>query len=301
MFDFLRALDQMPIRLVPERSVVTPEMLREEVGEGPLVACDFHVVDIELGERVPGGFARAGILNVDHHAPVREMERHISSTNLAIEMVRASGPAPVGTEVVLHHTDCDSVLSGAIARGVMPPDDRYGAAAISADHTGVEDDIADLLQAMQGARDLHASLAALSRLLHGAPLPERAREALSHRRRERDAARHLVLSGQLKIQDGLAWARYDRGLDTALLPSLLPDATLIMIARRTRTGRWINKLRLGLAAPPGASLHRLGLHEFDPGFGGRWNAGSNRRSGGTKVSPNWYVRELRARMGRMAE
>lgn len=293
MFDFLRTLDERPIRLLPERSIVTAEDLRKEVGDGPITACDFYVEGIEAGQRVPGGFLHEGILNVDHHAPVAEMERWISSTNLALELVRASGPV---REPVIHHTDCDSVLSSGIAAGVLPADDRFGAAAIAADHTGEEDEIADLLQAMQGTRDVRASLGALSRLLHGAPQTEKAKEALRDRRKQRDAARSLVLSGRLKTQDGLAWARYDGALDTALLPALLPDAVLFMIARRTRNGRWMNKLRLGLAAPPGASLHRMGIEEFDPLFGGRWNAGSNRRSGGTKMSPSWYVRNLRLRL-----
>ncbi|MGV3614861.1 MAG: hypothetical protein ACO1SV_05960 [Fimbriimonas sp.] len=287
------------MRLIDERSIVTAEMLRREVGKGPLLACDFHVVDIEAGDRVPGGFLREGILNVDHHAPVREMERAVSSTNLAIERVRADGPAGEDAEVVAHHMDCDSVLSSTICRGILPADDRFGAAAIAADHTGMEDPIADLLQAVQGYRDMRFSLASLSRLLDGAPLGAKAQEGLDRRRRERDDARKLVRSGELKVQDGLAWARYDHALDTALLPGLVPEAKLLMITRKTRTGKWIMKLRLGLAAPPGVSLHRIGLHEFDRDFGGRWNAGSNRRAGGTTISPAWYVRELRKRMPRL--
>ena len=296
MIDFSRQLAEKPLHLIPERSVVTAEMLRSEIGDGPIVACDFHVVDIEHGTRVPGGFERDGIVNVDHHAPVAEMERHVSSTNLALERVHALGPADT---VVIHHTDCDSVLSAGIMRGILPPDDRFGAAAISADHTGTPDDIADLLQGMQGRRDLHASFDALGKLLDRRPLPKMAQEALFDRRYQRAIAGRLTTPGELKLKDGLAWVRYDGGMDTALIPALVPDAALILVARRARTGKWVMKLRLGLAAPAGASLHRMGLHEFDPDFGGRWNAGSNRRSGGTKISPNWYVRQLRDRMPRL--
>ena len=299
MSEFLKTLDLHPIQLIAERSIVTPADLRREVGAGPLHACDFHVVGIEEGERVPGGFLRDGILNIDHHAPVTEMERIVSSTNLAIARVRELGPAEEGVEVVLHHADCDSVLSGGVARGVLPPDDRLGAAALAADHTGADDPIADLLQGLQGFRDLRLSLTSLERLLEGKALTEKAEQALAIRRREREGARELVRAGKLKNHGGLAWARYDGALDTALLPSLVPDAALIMVTRKNRAGRWIMKLRLGLAAAPGASLHRMGLHEFDPDFGGRWNAGSNRRAGGTTIDPSWYVRELKRRVPRL--
>lgn len=301
MSDFLQAFDRTPIRLLPERSVVTPEELRAQVGFGALHVCDFHVVGIEEGVRVPGGFEREDIVNIDHHAPVEEMERIVSSTNLALERVNVVGVASEETEVVLHHTDCDSVLSAGIARGILMADDRFGAAAIAADHTGADDPIADLLQGLQGFRDLRLSLSSLQKLLEGKPLTEKAEQALAIRRREREGARELVLSGKLRNQGGLAWARYDGALDTALLPSLVPDAALIMVTRKNRSGRWIMKLRLGLSAIPGSSLHRLGLHEFDPDFGGRWNAGSNRRAGGTTIDPAWYVRELKRRLPRLMD
>jgi hypothetical protein len=42
----------------------------------------------------------------------------------------------------------------------------------------------------------------------------------------------------------------------------------------------------------GSSLHDLGIAEFDPSYGGRWNAGSNERRGGTTLSPDEYREDL---------
>ena len=46
------------------------------------------------------------------------------------------------------------------------------------------------------------------------------------------------------------------------------------------------------AAPAGFSLLELGIEDFDPGFGGRWNAGANKRGGGSSLSNQEYVDNL---------
>ena len=52
-------------------------------------------------------------------------------------------------------------------------------------------------------------------------------------------------------------------------------------------------MRLGLAAPAGFSLHALKTDDFDPDYGGRWNAGSNKRGRvGTLLSPETYAANL---------
>jgi hypothetical protein len=56
------------------------------------------------------------------------------------------------------------------------------------------------------------------------------------------------------------------------------------------------KLRLGLAAPPGLTLQRLGVQAFDPRYGGRWNAGSNKRGGGTDIPPERYAQLVADRL-----
>lgn len=50
--------------------------------------------------------------------------------------VKEEGIASPADCVVINHTDCDSVLSSAIIRGILPPEKRFGDAAIAADHTG---------------------------------------------------------------------------------------------------------------------------------------------------------------------
>ena len=59
---------------------------------------------------------------------------------------------------------------------------------------------------------------------------------------------------------------------------------------------WVMKLRLGPAAPPGMTLQRLGIQEFDGAYGGRWNAGSNKRGDGTDMSPEAYARVVTERL-----
>ena len=55
---------------------------------------------------------------------------------------------------------------------------------------------------------------------------------------------------------------------------------------------WNVKLRLGQAAPAGLSLHDLKLSAWDKNFGGRWNAGSNKRGGGTDIAPVDYAAQV---------
>jgi hypothetical protein len=56
------------------------------------------------------------------------------------------------------------------------------------------------------------------------------------------------------------------------------------------------KLRLGTRAPEGFTLHDLHMTDFDPAYGGRWNAGSNARAGGTTIPPARYAEEVRQRL-----
>jgi hypothetical protein len=61
------------------------------------------------------------------------------------------------------------------------------------------------------------------------------------------------------------------------------------------------KLRLGHAAPSGFSLHALGVRDFDAAYGGRWNAGSSRRGGGTKLPLDAFVARLETRVSEYLE
>ena len=187
--------------------------------------------------------------------------------------------------------------------GFLEPDDNLVAASIAADHTGEAMAIADLLRALDegrtGDRTDDQYLESLRNVLFlraGMPLELCARRALDLRLTRRAAAERLVREGRFTRAGSVAWAVLDEEIDSAFFPALIPDAALIMVALRLPElpDRWVMKLRLGLAAPPGLTLNLLGISEWDPAFGGRWNAGSNKRGGGTTISPPDYAARLEA-------
>lgn len=285
------------MHLLPLANRVSPEEVLAVHPRAPLFACDFYVEGAEGGEEVPGGYRLGRVTNVDHHAPVPRMARRTTSTELALRQTAAE-PVPADAVVVIHHTDCDSVLSSAVVAGHLPPDPALAAAALAADHTGEENAVADLLQALEDARDWRFSLRALAALQDGAVLPEPARALLERRRRRRAAAERMVEAGAVRRDGPLAWAVFAEETDGAFFPALLPDAAAVLLASPLPADPacWLVKVRLGLAAPEGTTLHGIGITEIDPAFGGRWNAGSNRRAGGTALAPEAYARALAERL-----
>ena len=267
---------------------------------GPIFACDFYVDGIEWCESIAGGYRDGRLINIDHHAPVPRMRHAVSSANLALDYVHWHGSAPSDSTVVISHTDCDSILSSGIVSGRLPPDPRFGTAAIAADHTGEANDIADLLQGLEPLRSIDTSMEALGRMLRGERLGAIARDALDERRARRRTAADAVRAGLFRMRDGIAYAETSDRVEGEFFPALLPDAQLIVVAtpRRDAPGRYDVKVRLGRAAPPGITLDELRIEEIDPSFGGRWNAGSNRRSGGTTLPLAAYVDALAARLDR---
>ena len=201
-----------------------------------------------------------------------------------------------GDLVVITHTDCDSVLSSAIVSGRLEPKPEYEAAAIAADHTGAKDSIADLLQSLDSSRDHELSLRNLSLLERGRPLELVAQQALANRIRKREKAAEQWRQGQIRLDGPLAFGVLEESIDGEFFPALLPKAVVILMAAPHQPKPWVMKLRLGLAAPPGMTLQRLGIQEFDPAYGGRWNAGSNKRGGGTDMSPEVYARAVTERL-----
>jgi hypothetical protein len=293
----------MPIPILrPLTQRVSPADLLADYPTATIYACDFHVEGAHLGAPVPGGFQLDSIINIDHHAPVRQMERMVSSTTLALERLDASRPPAPADVIVINHTDCDSVLSSAVLAGLLRPHWRLNDAAIAADHTGTEDALADGLQAVDQCRDFELSLEVARCVLAGRAVPEAALPLLDRRHRARQEAARLADSAS--VEDGVALIVSETVTDGELFPGLLPDAVMIVIScpHPTTPGRRVIKLRLGPAAPAGLSITRLGITEFDPGYGGRWNAGSNRRStDGTDGSTDYadftdYVREVRRRL-----
>ena len=293
--------DLEPFHLLPLTNRVLPETVLQVHRTAPLTACDFYIEGVEQAQEVIGGYQHGRILNVDHHAPAERMRKRVSSATLAIQRAEAGLLTnDIGSIVVLNHNDCDSVLSGGIMSGAIEPDPIFGQAAIAADHTGAEDPIADLLQAIDaqqsraGERDLSFSFDSLRRLLSQRPLNPIAGAALDERRRKRARAQTLVSRGAFASEREVTYAVLDEPIDGEFFPALLPDAVVILTLNPLPAdqSRWQVKVRLGLAAPPELALSDLAIHEFDPGYGGRWNAGSNRRGGGTATAPRDYVSAL---------
>jgi hypothetical protein len=174
----------------------------------------------------------------------------------------------------------------------------YGHAALAADHTGEENEMADALQALEPWRDVELSFATLRAVERHTPLPEQADEALERWRHKRECAARYVAQGTVASDGLMAFGILDREVDGIFFPPLLPDAVLILLAvpKPNDSGTWIMKLRLGAGAPEGFTIHDLHMTELDPAYGGRWNAGSNARAGGTTIPPARYAEDVRRRL-----
>lgn len=286
---------QSRVRLLDSKDRVTLERVLALEAEGDIIACDFAIEGAVMWTAQPWGFAHGRVTNIDHHADVPAMQRHVSSTNLAIEWVEAKGAAPTSTCIVINHTDCESVLSSAIIAGELEPLPIFGAAAIAADHTGEANAIADLLQGLDSKRDYELSLRSLRTLLAGEPLEACAQEALDVRLQKRATVKRLVSEGAFAHHGGVYYADLPMAMDGELFLTHLPQAQILVLSSphpSNSLARFV-KVRLGLAAPAGFSLHTLDIKAFDPKYGGRWNAGSNKRGEvGTKLSASEYARQI---------
>jgi len=271
---------------------------------GDVLAADFYIDGAEAWDPVPGGLAHPSlrVINVDHHAPLPSMQRHVSSANLALMRLEAGlVPDESADAVVINHMDCDSVLASGILAGRLDSDPAYGEAAIAADHTGAENGISDLLQGldahwsrnhrpMPDPDGLEFFFDSLSRFEGGRPMDPFAQEAVDERRASRDRAGRVVAEGRFHAEGGVHFATLEEPIEGELLLPFLREAVMVATVNRhrERPDRQQVKIRLGLAAPEGLSLQALGIEHFDSAYGGRWNAGSNNRGGGTTLEPEDY-------------
>jgi hypothetical protein len=286
------------LHLIPLISVVSAAEVLNISDSHRIFACDFVIAGAETFEEKPWGYESGRLVNIDHHAPTPRMRRQVSSTNLALLYVRDCGVAGVNETIVINHTDCDSVLSAAVLRGEIEPNEIFGEAAIAADHTGKENSIADLLQALDKKRDYDFSLRNLQLLLNGQDLDEEAQIALNKRLAKREKATQLIRDGIFAVENGVAWAELDEAIDGEFFPALLPETALIVMfsPRKDEPGRWDAKFRLGAAAPEQLSLIDV-IQPIDKGYGGRWNAGSNKRAGGSDILPRKYAARIVMNIG----
>jgi hypothetical protein len=288
------------IVLLPLTAKVRLDEVLAATNAATIVVADCYVTDSETWSPRPWGWETTVggrcVINVDHHAPDPRFYRNVSSGNLASQYVREQGPADL---VVINHTDCDSVISSALLAGLIPPKSRYDDAVIAADHTGATNVIADLLQSLDPLRDLDASLRNLRLLEKGKSIEPVAARLIRHRLEERERARKLVEDGTFTRIGLVAEATLGPGqrVPGEFLPSLLPDAWAIVSGSPMEGGLWETKIRLGSAAPAGANLFSMGVSKAEPAFGGRWNAGSTKRHGGSAIAP----REVAERLTRLIE
>lgn len=270
------------VYLIEKRSDNTSTELRNTFPGRKICVCDFYVNGSERGELDQRGVIYYdGLLIIDHHAPIDYMKRRISSTVIANQFVTANGPLNDDWVIVINHTDTDSLLSALIMRGELEPSERYGQAAIAADHTGEEDVISDVLQAYEYERRIENSVEVVKRVL-------------TNRLKVRSSLRKLAESDQFKWIDGIAYIVLEEKIDAGLVPAILPEAKVIVVASPMppgSKGSWRVRVRLGLKAK-GIALNEMDL----PDFGGRWNAGSTTRHGGTNVEPEEYVRLIQDRL-----
>jgi hypothetical protein len=96
----------------------------------------------------------------------------------------------------------------------------------------------------------------------------------------------------------VAWVELDRDADLLFLAGRIPTAAVVLLftPRGDDSVRRNVQFRLGGGALAGLTLHDLRLAEFDRGYGGRWNAGSNKRAGGTDLAPAAYAAEVARRV-----
>lgn len=304
--DFLKKLEKAPIDIYVKKARVYPEELKQKFPGKKIFVCDCYVVGIENGLENDGGYEKDGIVTIDHHALTKRMQKEISSTNLAIEYVKKNGIIgndAKDTVVVINHTDCDSVLSSAILRGILPPEERFGQAAIACDHTGEENKIGDLLQSLQYENDLEFSLRNLQLLLRNQPLENDAQKMLETRYNNRKKAKEIIKNGQYSQIGKTACVILNKKIDGELFVPLIPHAEVIVLANplEANSEKWEIELRIGKSgAFKGLILDKKKISEkIDSNYGGRWNAGSNARSAdgvkehaGIDINPEEYAQMI---------
>lgn len=286
------------IELLKERKFITKEEIEDRFKDEKVLVCDVYVKDIE-NHREGDHFRDGNIYSIDHHAPLKEFQQKISSANIAIEYVRNNGPIGKDFHVITNHTDADSVLACLIMRGVLPPDDRFAKAAIAADHTGEKNEIADLLQAIQYERDIEFAVRNLQLLIDGKPLEEKAADLLEERDEDRIKAGKMVEDERIRDIGGVSYVELEKKIDPNFFIPMIPDAMIIVTFSKHKDfpDRLEARVRLGEAGlERGVSLLELGIENIDPNWGGRWNAGSDKRGGGTDMSPDEYARKLNDRL-----
>jgi hypothetical protein len=271
------------IYLVEKKSENSASELKSTFPNQNLCICDFYIKGSEHGQiEDSGAITFNDLLLIDHHMALPYFMRQISSTVIANRYVRKNGKINTDYKIIINHTDTDSILSSLIMAGNLPPDDIFEQAAICADHTGKENTISDILQALEDDRKIKGSIDVLMKVLE-------------KRYYAREEIKRLAQNNHFKWNGEIAYIILDNSIDAGLAPAFLPNAKVILIASLMPKGsvrKWKVRVRLGIKGD-GIVLNRLGL----PDAGGRWNAVSTSRNGGTDIEPEKYVEIIKNLLG----
>jgi hypothetical protein len=273
------------IYLIEKKLDNTAAELKDTFPDRKICVCDFYVAGSESGKMAKNGsISFDDLVIIDHHLAIPEMRKHISSTTLANKYVTERGPLNDSYAVIINHTDTDSMLSSLIMSGKLKPHDEFDMAAVAADHTGAENIISDLLQALEDDRCLDKSVDALQKIV---------KKRLSIRQK----LRMLVDNGEFKMDGSIAYILLDRKIDAGLLPFFFPAADAVIVAwpmPKGSKGKWGIKTRL-VTANNDIVLNKMDL----PDTGGRWNAVSTTRHGGTDIDLEEYVKIVKRNIERI--
>lgn len=273
------------IHLIEKKSDNSPKDLKSRFSDKQICVCDFYISASEEGNVDEDGVNYFNdLLIIDHHANKPLYHSDLTSTKIACRYVKKHGTLGSDYITLINHTDTDSILSAFIMNGKLEPLDEYVEAAKAADHTGTENLISDLLQSLEDDRSIEKSISLL-------------RKVLLKRIKTRKILRQLAESDtppKFDWLDGIAYVEIDETIDAGLAPPFLPNAKVILISSpmpEGSKGKWRIRARLGQQA------ENIDLKKFDlPDFGGRWNAGSTSRHGGTNYDLEEYVKILKERL-----
>lgn len=287
----------LPVNIRPDSSNIREIADGLESSHRPAYVLDFVLSDVNTatslevdGELLGFYWPNLDVYNIDHHAPDPRMARSVSTTPLVAELIRRN-LLPKEALIMIHHYDADSILAAAITAGLIQPEERFIEAAIAADHTGVANDIADALTALESLQDPVYSFDIAQKLARGTPLPAEALAAKTQRENQREQVRAWALAGNLtRSSEGIYFAETElSGIRTEFLSGLpeLSDAIAFVVSYVKPTGRAV-KIRLGQAGMA-MGIQLNDPHLKLPNFGGRWNAGGTDRQGPNSVPVNTYV------------
>lgn len=273
------------IHLIEKKSDNSPRDLKSRFSDKQICVCDFYVSASEEGNIDEDGVNYFDdLLIIDHHANKPLYQRDVTSTEIACRYVKKHGWLGSDYITLINHTDTDSILSAFIMNGKLEPLDEYVEAAKAADHTGVENLISDLLQSLEDDRSIERSIGLL-------------RKVLLKRIKTRKILSQLTNSDaptKFEWLDGIAYVEIDETIDAGLAPPFLPNAKVVLISSpmpEGSKGKWRIRARLGQQAE-NIDMNKLDL----PDFGGRWNAGSTSRHGGTNYDLEEYVKLLKEKL-----